>query len=135
MGLVNLVGRLAAVKEMKMKFLGLTICLGTITGAAATVGIHLYFDILSFLFVLGGAIGILVMKNDPENHITNFGEGAVYFGWLGTLVGLIGITGDRYLVWGDVEKMGPALAVAMLTILYGYTVKLACMSIGHQPAN
>ena len=28
------------------------------------------------------------------------------------------------MVWGDVEKMGPALAVAMLTILYGYTIKL-----------
>ena len=52
-----------------MKFLGLAICLGTIIGAAATVGIHLYFDILSFLFVLGGAIGILVMKNDPETTL------------------------------------------------------------------
>ena len=129
MGLVNLVERLAAGKEMKMKFLGLAICLGTIIGAAATVGIHLYFDILSFLFVLGGAIGILVMKNDPENHITNFGEGAVYFGWLGTLVDLIAITGDRYLVWGDVDKMGPALAVSMLTILYGYSLKLVTIAL------
>lgn len=112
-----------------MKFLGLAICFGTITAAAATVGIHLYFDILSFLFVLGGAIGILVMKNDPENHITNFGEGAVYFGWLGTLIGLIAITGDRYLVWGDVDKMGPALAVSMLTILYGYSLKLVTIAL------
>ena len=112
-----------------MKVLGLAICLGTIIGAIATVGIHLYFDILSFLFVLGGAIGFLVMKNDPQNHIANFGEGAVYFGWLGTLVGLIAITGDRYLVWGDVDKMGPALAVSMLTILYGYGIKLICISL------
>ena len=129
MGVVNLFGILAAVKEMKMKFLGLAICLGTIIGAAATVGIHLYFDILSFLFVLGGAIGILVMKNDPENHITNFGEGAVYFGWLGTLIGLIAITGNRFMVWGDVEKMGPALAVSMLTILYGYSIKLVAIAL------
>ena len=107
-----------------MKILGLTICLGTVIGAAATVGIHFYFDVLSFLFVLGGAIGFLIMKSNPENHITNFGEGAVYFGWLGTLVGLIAITGDRFLVWGDVDKMGPALAVSMLTILYGYSLKL-----------
>ena len=96
-----------------MKILGLAICLGTIVGAAATVGIHLYFDILSFLFVLGGATGFLIIKNDPEKHIVNFGKGAVYFGWLGTLVGLIAITGDRFLVWGDVDKMGPALAVSM----------------------
>ena len=61
---------------------GLVICLGTVVGAAATVGIHLYFDILSFLFVLGGAIGFLVMRNDPEKHIANFGEGSIYFGWL-----------------------------------------------------
>ena len=112
-----------------MKILGLAICLGTVIGAAATVAIHLYFDVLSFLFVLGGAIGFLIMKNNPENHITNFGEGAVYFGWLGTLVGLIAITGDRFLVWGDVDKMGPALAVSMLTILYGYSLKLITITL------
>ena len=75
-----------------MKFLGLAICLATIFGAAATVRIHLYVDVLSFLFVLGGAVGFLVMKNKPENHLQNFGQGAVYFGWLGTVVGLIAIT-------------------------------------------
>lgn len=112
-----------------MKVLGLAICLGTIIGAAATVGVHLYFDILSFLFVLVGAIGFAVMKNDPENHLANFGEGAVYFGYLGTLVGLIAITGNRFLVWGDVDKMGPALAVSMLTILYGYSLKLITIGL------
>lgn len=112
-----------------MRILGLAICLGTIIGAAATVGIHLYFDILSFLFVLGGAIGFLVMKNNPDNHLSNFGQGAVYFGWLGTLVGVIAITGDRFMVWGDVEKMGPALAVSMLTILYGYSIKLVTIAL------
>ena len=112
-----------------MEVLGLAICLATIIGAAVTVSIHLYFDILSLLFVLGGAIGFLVMKNDPENHITNFGNGAVYFGWLGTLVGLIAITGDRFLVWGDVDKMGPAIAVSMLTILYGYSIKLITIAL------
>ena len=112
-----------------MKFLGLAICLGTVVGAAATVGIHLYFDILSFLFVLGGAIGFLVMKNRPENHLQNFGQGAVYFGWLGTVVGLIAITGTPSFVWGDIEKMGPALAVAMLTVLYGYSLKLVTIAL------
>lgn len=112
-----------------MKVLGLAICLGTIIGAVATVGIHLYFDLLSFLFVIGGAIGFAVMKNHPENYIANFGEGAVYFGYLGTLVGLIAITGNRFLVWGDVDKMGPALAVSMLTILYGYSLKLITIAL------
>ena len=112
-----------------MKFLGLAICLATIVGAAATVGIHLYFDILSFLFVLGGAVGFLVMKNKPENHLQNFGQGAVYFGWLGTVVGLIAITGTPSFVWGDVEKLGPALAVSMLTVLYGYSLKLVTIAL------
>ena len=107
-----------------MKFLGLAICLGIIAGAAATVGIHLFLDINSLLFVLGGATGFLVMKNNSGKHIANFGEGAVFFGWLGTLIGLIAITGNRFSIWGDVDKMGSALAVAMLTILYGYSVKL-----------
>ena len=57
-----------------MKFLGLAICLGIITGAAVTVGIHLFFDINSLVFVLGGATGFLVMKNDPERHVANFGK-------------------------------------------------------------
>mgnify|MGYP005709819527 FL=1 len=116
-------------REDVMKFLGLAICLGTVVGAAATVGIHLYFDILSFLFVLGGAIGFLVMKNQPENHLRNFGQGAVYFGWLGTVVGLIAITGTPFFVWGDIEKMGPALAVSMLTVLYGYSLKLVTIAL------
>ena len=112
-----------------MKFLGLAICLATIFGAAATVRIHLYVDVLSFLFVLGGAVGFLVMKNKPENHLQNFGQGAVYFGWLGTVVGLIAITGTPSFVWGDVEKLGPALAVAMLTVLYGYSLKLVTIAL------
>ena len=116
-------------KEDVMKFLGLAICLGTLVGAAATVRIDLYVDILSFLFVLGGAVGFLVMKNKPENHLQNFGQGAVYFGWLGTVVGLIAITGTPSFVWGDVEKMGPALAVSMLTVLYGYSLKLVTIAL------
>ena len=112
-----------------MKILGLAICLGTLIGTAATVGIQLYFDVPSFLFVLGGAIGFLFMKNNPERHIKNFGQGAVYFGWLGTIVGLVAFTGGRFLVWGDIEKMGPALAVCMLAILYGYTIKMVTIAL------
>ena len=81
------------------------------------------------LFVLGGAIGFLIMKGNPENHMNNFGDGAVYFGWLGTLVGLVAITGNRFLVWDDVEKMGPALTVSMLPILYGYAARLISIAL------
>ena len=111
-----------------MRFLGLAICFAIILGAVLQIGVHLFIDINAALFALGGASGFLVMKNNPSNHIKNFAQGAVYFGWLGSLVGLIAITGNRFMVWGDVEKMGPALAVAMLTILYGYAIKLVSIA-------
>ena len=112
-----------------MKIVGIGICLAIILGAILQVGHHFFIDINAALFVLGGATGFLVFKKDPINRIKNFGQGAVYFGWLGTLIGLIAITGNRFMVWGDVEKMGPALAVAMLTIFYGYTIKMVTIAL------
>ena len=132
MGEVNLVGRLATVEEMTMKILGLAICFAIMMGAFLQIGLHLFFDLNAALFVLGGAIGFLVMKNDPKNRVGNFGAGAVYFGWLGTLMGLIAIKGNRFMVWGDVEKMGPALAVSMLTVLYGYSLKLVTITLAKE---
>ena len=72
---------------------------------------------------------VLGPEKKPENHLQNFGQGAVYFGWIGTVVGLIAITGTPSFVWGDIEKMGPALAVALLTVLYGYTLKLVTIAL------
>ena len=112
-----------------MKILGLGICFAIMLGAFLQIGLHLFFDLNAALFVLGGATDFLVMRNNPAKRLTNFGDGAVYFGWLGTLIGLIAITGNRFMVWGDIEKMGPALAVSMLTVLYGYTVKLATIAL------
>ena len=114
-----------------MNFLGLAILLGVIVGAATYIGFYLFIDIMSLSFVLGGAVGFLVMKNNPENYVKNFGQGAVYFGWIGTLIGLIAITGYRFMVWGDIEKLGPALAVAMLIILYGYMIKLITLAMAN----
>ena len=112
-----------------MRILGIGICFAIIFGAFFQTGPNLYLDINSAVFVLGGATGFLVMKNKAKNHLQNFGQGAVYFGWLGTAVGLIAITGTPSFVWGNVEKLGPALAVAMLTVLYGYMVKLVTIGL------
>ena len=98
-------------------------------GAFVQIGPHLFVDLNSALFVIGGATGFLIMKNSHDEHIANFGKGAVYFGWLGTLIGLIAITKDRFMVWGDIEKMGSALAELMLTILYGYSIKLVTTAL------
>ena len=112
-----------------MKIIGIGICFATILGAILQIGHHLFIDINSALFVLGGATGFLAFNKNSGNQIKNFGQGAVYFGWLGTLVGLIAITGNRFMVWGDVEKMGPALAVSMLTILYGYIIRMVTIAL------
>ena len=109
------------------KLVGLLIVIFIIFGAVSIVGFQLFNDIYSILFVLGGATGYSLLKSDRNDWVKNIGNGAVYFGWLGTLIGLISITGNRFDVWGDINKMGPALAVAMLTIFYGYLLKLVTM--------
>ena len=116
-------------RETEMKILGIGICFAIMLGAILQIGHHLFIDINSALFVLGGATGFLVFKKNSGNHIKNFGQGAVYFGWLGTLIGLIAFTNNTFMVWGDVEKTGQALALAMLTILYGYIIKLVTIAL------
>ena len=106
------------------QFVGLLIVIFIIFGSVSIVGFQLFNDIHSILFVLGGASGYSFLKSRRNDWIKNLGNGAVYFGWLGTLIGLIAIAGNRFDVWGDIDKMGPALAVAMLTIFYGYLLKL-----------
>ena len=97
--------------ETAMKIIGIGICFAIMLGAILQIGHHLFIDINSALFVLGGATwGFWYLRRHSGDHIKNFGRGAVYFGWLGTLVGLIAITGNRFMVWGDVEKMGPSFS-------------------------
>ena len=110
------------------KFAGLLIVIFMIVGAVSIVGFQLFNDIHSILFVLVGATGYSFLKSRRNDWIKKLGKGAVYFGWLGTLIGLIAIAGNRFDVWGDMDKMGPALAVAMLTIFYGYLLKLITMA-------
>ena len=109
------------------KLVGLLIVIFIIFGAVSIVGFQLFNDIHSILFVLGGASGYSFLKSRRNDWIKNLGNGAVYFGWLGTLIGFIAIAGNRFEVWGDMDRMGPALAVAMLTIFYGYLLKLITM--------
>ena len=110
------------------KLVGLLIVIFIIFGAVSIVGFQLFNDIHSILFVLGGASGYSFLKSRRNDWIKNLGNGAVYFGWLGTLIGLIAIAWNRFEVWGDMDRMGPALAVAMLTIFYGYLLKLITMA-------
>ena len=48
---------------------------------------------MSMAFVLGGAVSFALLKNETSDMPRDFGDGAVYFGWLGLLVGLVAIAG------------------------------------------
>ena len=110
------------------KLVGLFVVAYIIYGAVSIVGFELFNDIHSILFVSGGAIGYSLIKFENGDLAKNIGDGGVFFGWFGTLVGLIATTGNRFDVWEDVDKLGPALAVALLTIFYGYFLKLITMA-------
>ena len=106
------------------RYIGLIICLLIIIGAISHVGLNYYNDILSFSFVAGGCVGYGLLKDQKGKFIINCGNGAVYFGWFGTLIGIIALTAGKWNNWGDIEKTGSALSVAMLTVVYGYVIKL-----------
>ena len=98
------------------RYIGLLICLIIIVGAISHVGFNYYYDILSFSFVAGGSVGYGMLKDQNDRFIINCGNGAVYFGWFGTLIGLIALTAGKWNNWGDIDKTWTALSVAMLTV-------------------
>jgi len=104
--------------------IGLLICLIIIIGATSHVGFKYYYDTLSFSFVAGGSVGYGLLKDQKDRFIVNCGNGAVYFGWFGTFIGLIALTAGKWNNWGDIDKTGIAMSVAMLTLFYGYIIKL-----------
>ena len=107
-----------------MKYFGLLISLAIIAGAAIQVGPHLYTDIMSVIFVVGGALGFALLRNEPLQITKNFGAGAVYFGWLGFLIGVVAIAQNLDTISDEgglnVIRLGEAASIGMLTVLYGY---------------
>lgn len=107
-----------------IRYAGLILCLIVLIGAMNIIGADIFIDALSFLLVAIGAIGYALLRQDGTSIIARFGDGAVYFGWLGTIIGLIAIAANKQGYFTDPEKLGPALAVALLSIFYGYSLRL-----------
>ena len=82
-----------------------------------------YFDGNSALIVVGGAFGFMIAADDNKSKVKAFGDGAVYMGWIGSLIGWIAIS--RF-VFNEptLESIGAAFSVSLLTIFYGYLIKL-----------
>mgnify|MGYP001308525807 CR=1 FL=1 len=98
-----------------------------ILGTFYTVGnVSQFFDINSFIFV--AIVGILYSFSvkGEETYIHKFGDGAVRAGWLGSLIGIVSILGSPVFAGStsNLEALGAALAIASLTVMYGYFFKL-----------
>ena len=84
---------------------------------------------MSFIFVAGIGVGHALGAKSEESAITRFGDGCVRGGWLGLLVGLTYIAGSEYAAVMDFTELMAALAVALLTPLYGFFFKLITMQL------
>ena len=113
-----------------MRYVGLVLIVVVVVGAFNAAGdIGPVIDLLAFLFVIGIAIGHMLGSKDGDNRVTRFGDAAIRGGWLGFLIGIIMIASSPSAAQMDFSAMMPALAVAALTPLYGYFLKLVSMQI------
>ena len=112
------------------RYLGAVIIL-LVVGGGITMGGGLgqAIDLLSLIFVIGVGIGHAFGTKDGDSTITRFGDGCVRGGWLGLLVGITLMAGTDYAAQMDFSNIMPALAVALLTPLYGYFLKIITMQL------
>ncbi len=108
-----------------MRFIGIIIIIAIISGTTLSIDYTKFIDLPSFLIVFGGAIGYALAKGKSNKFIKDFGDGSVYMGWVGLLIGFIMI-GNHH---ADTEKVGPALSIAFLPLFYGYFFKLVTVGL------
>ena len=109
---------------MSLKALTATLLFIAITFGAISTNFSGFIDAISATFVLGGALCFGSCAKGEWNsdaRLNAFSEGAVLSGWIGSLLGavLIGININTERL----DTLGPALAIMLLTLVYGYIVK------------
>ena len=77
-----------------MRIIGMIIIIGMVIGAVVSIDYSKFLDLQSLLIVLGGAIGYALAKGKPKEFIINFGDGCVYMGWIGLMIGITGVSGS-----------------------------------------
>ena len=113
-----------------MRLLGFIACAGIMVWIMdSAAGIAAFLDAISLAIVFGGGLAFAVAKgglNQNRNQaLLNFAEGAVYWGWLGLLVGCVGIAANLK----ELSALGTASSIAILTVFYGYTLKWTVMAV------
>ena len=93
-----------------MRIIGILIIIGMVIGAISTIDYNKFIDLPSMLLVIGGSLGYVLAKGKSTNFIKNFGDGSVYMGWIGLMIGVVMI-GNHHV---NTEKIWPAVSVAFL---------------------
>ena len=98
----------------------LTILFGACYAASKEVGSYLIFiDIPSIIIVV---IIALAYSYNKTNKIKSFGDGAIYGGWLGFLIGLISMSADFALNQLNTKDFLLANSVLWLIVFYRYCI-------------
>ena len=93
-----------------------------ITTLAILENLPQFIDPASLIIVIGGALSFGISSTGSvlcNARLEAASEGAVISGWLGLLAGIAIIAGNI----DDIRVLGPSIAVAILTVIYGYFVK------------
>ena len=108
-----------------MRIIGVLIIIGMVGGTVSTIDYNYFIDLPSMLLVVGGSLGYVLAKGKSSYFIRNFGDGSVYMGWIGLMIGLVMI-GNHHV---NTENMWPAFSIAFLPLLYGYFIKLVTIGL------
>ena len=112
-----------------LKILGFVGMVGLLSyGMADAAGLGAFIDINSIVIVFGGAalfaLAVGGSTQSASAALDNLGTGAVYFGWLGFLIGVVAIAQNLDTISDEgglnVIRLGEAASIGMLTVLYGY---------------
>ena len=103
---------------------------GACYSASKGVGSYLIFiDFPSAIIVI---IIALAYSFNKSNKIKSFGDGAVYGGWLGFLIGLISMSADFAFNQLNTKDFLLANSVLWLIVLYGYCIKVLMKILDNQ---
>ena len=82
---------------------------------------------MNFIIVFGGGILLALAKKGRLFFVSEMGQGVVHFGWLGWFIGIILILNSfNFSEKAVLPELGLLLALAMLSLLYGYLGRTIC---------
>ena len=105
------------------KILGVVLMVGIVSFIMTTLNLDYFFHLDALLLVTIGTIGYALANTHNKTIFANIGDGAVYFGWIGALIAAITIASNGFM-HNKLEDSGPAVAMMLHPLFYGYFVRL-----------